>query len=78
MMQVRSLFGDVVERWPLAEGKNIFLFLFLFFIEISLYLSAICFIYDLFDFRGKIGFVIPKMGLPITYIRNTYLGKVIS
>ena len=34
MMQVRSLFGDVVERWPLAEGKNIFLFLFLFFIEI--------------------------------------------
>jgi len=27
--------------------------------------------------RGKIDFVIPKMGLPITYIRNTYLGKAI-
>jgi len=26
--------------------------------------------------RGKIWFTIPKLGLPVVYIRNTYLGKV--
>ena len=33
--------------------------------------------YDILYFRGKIFLTIPKLGLPVIYIRNTFVGKVL-